>query len=360
MAKKLHGWQGKLLSGAGKDILIRVVAQALPTHAMNCFLLTKNFCQDLQQMCARFWWGSSTDKKKIHWRSWEKLCLPKERGGLGFRDLHAFNLALLAKQAWRITEKPDSLITQLFKARYFPQTSFWDATESQFASFSWRNILVSRELLLKGMRWRVGSGLEISAWSDPWLPTSYPFLPVNNPPAELSSSVVSDFISPSRCWDKQKVLTSFEASDAAIILAMPLSERSSPGRRVWSPETKGHFTVKSAYFLAMDAQFTHNLVNDPMSIAQYVPLWKEVWHAHIPASAKVCVWKAGTNILPTADRLLSKQVLLDNPVCCLCEAAPETILHLASHCPYSKEIFGTISDIDLCYPAGINFSSFLE
>lgn len=75
---KMQGWQGKLLSGAGRDILIRVVAQALPTHVMSCFLLTKNFCCDLQQMCGRFWWGSSTDKRKIHWRSWPKLCTLKE------------------------------------------------------------------------------------------------------------------------------------------------------------------------------------------------------------------------------------------------------------------------------------------
>lgn len=47
LAVKLKGWQGKLLSGAGKDILIWVVAQALPTYAMSCFQLTKNFCDDL-------------------------------------------------------------------------------------------------------------------------------------------------------------------------------------------------------------------------------------------------------------------------------------------------------------------------
>ncbi|XP_062014504.1 uncharacterized protein LOC133731044 [Rosa rugosa] len=69
LAKKLMNWQGKLLSGAGKDILIRVVAQALPTYAMSVFQLTKCFCEDLEQMRARFWRGSTLDKRKIHWKS---------------------------------------------------------------------------------------------------------------------------------------------------------------------------------------------------------------------------------------------------------------------------------------------------
>ena len=48
LQNKLEGWQGKLLSGAGKDILIRVVAQSLPSYTMSCFLLPKTFCHSLR------------------------------------------------------------------------------------------------------------------------------------------------------------------------------------------------------------------------------------------------------------------------------------------------------------------------
>lgn len=67
-------------------------------------------------------------EKKIYWISLRKLCLPKHRERLGFKELKAFNLALLAKQWWHIMSDSNSLLHQIYKDKYFPQKSFVEAS----------------------------------------------------------------------------------------------------------------------------------------------------------------------------------------------------------------------------------------
>ena len=98
VGRKIACWKSKLLSHVGREVLIKVVAQAIPMYTMSVFKIPDMLCKELNSPMGKFWWGQKDRERKMAWISWERLCPPKAEGGMGFRDLKAFNLALLTKQ----------------------------------------------------------------------------------------------------------------------------------------------------------------------------------------------------------------------------------------------------------------------
>jgi hypothetical protein len=120
LARCLVEWDDSHKSQAAKQILIKAVAQAILVYVMSVFKLPLGLCDELTKMIRRYWWGAQNGKRKTHWLAWDILLWPKDYGGLGFRDMRLFNQALLARQAWRLIQYPDTLCAQLLKAKYYP------------------------------------------------------------------------------------------------------------------------------------------------------------------------------------------------------------------------------------------------
>ena len=53
--KKLSRWKEKMLSHAGKEILIKAVAQTIPTYTMSVFKLLNTLCDEMTSMVCKFW-----------------------------------------------------------------------------------------------------------------------------------------------------------------------------------------------------------------------------------------------------------------------------------------------------------------
>lgn len=51
---RISNWNKRCLSRAGKEILLKSVAQAVPNYAMSFFLLPVHLCQDLEKMMNSF------------------------------------------------------------------------------------------------------------------------------------------------------------------------------------------------------------------------------------------------------------------------------------------------------------------
>ena len=133
---KISGWKEKLLSTGGKEILLKSIVQAIPTYAMSVFKIPKKICKGIIDAMSQFRWGDEDNQKRMHWMAWWKMYVPKDHGGMGFRDIHCFNLALLAKQAWRLLENPESLCATILRAKYFPGGDLMNAILKKGSSFT--------------------------------------------------------------------------------------------------------------------------------------------------------------------------------------------------------------------------------
>lgn len=84
------------------------------------------------------------------------MCLSKNKGGLGFRHLWYFNLAMLGKQGSRFISNPESLPVHILKAKYFHKEDLLNANKVSNPSFVWKSVLQAKGNLNQGTRWRVG------------------------------------------------------------------------------------------------------------------------------------------------------------------------------------------------------------
>lgn len=113
---------------------------------MGCFKLSDYLLSDIESLISKFWWRNC-GRDKIHLNKWDKLCNSKRYGGMGFKYLISFNLAMLEKQVWRVIHYPNSLLNRVLKAKYFFHCDIFKATLKSNAYFTWKSIFCAIHLV---------------------------------------------------------------------------------------------------------------------------------------------------------------------------------------------------------------------
>lgn len=78
--------------------------------------------------------------------------------------------------------RPESLATQIIKAKYYKNCFFLEAIVGPRPSFAWRSLIASQALLKNSLLWRIGDGWGAKVWGTQWIPNLLTYLvqlPIN-------------------------------------------------------------------------------------------------------------------------------------------------------------------------------------
>ena len=207
--------------------------------------------------------------------------MPNNRGGMGFRDIHTFNLAMLAEQAWHLVIGSHSLFYRVYKARYFPQCSFMDAKLGHNPLFVWCSLLAARDVIREGSMWKIGDGQCIKLTSNNWLP--HP--PLFKPDAD-TTLIVGDLIHhESMQWNRPLIQATFMEATQNEIMHLHLSNTRTRGKLHWKENKAQQFMVKTTFHVALHS---HREVGVEYSmVGEEKRLWNRMWKLNVPPRFKI-------------------------------------------------------------------------
>jgi hypothetical protein len=257
---------------------------------MSTFLIPKGICDRIESAICRFWWGGNIDKRKIHWKSKEYLFRSKANGGQGFRNMHSFNEALLAKQVWRLIKFPNSLLSKCLKAKYFPHCEVLKASRSHNPSYVWHSIFHAKWVIQKGGCWKIGNGSKVNIWNDNWILQQNGFKILTHNSNQENINQVKDLIGQeTRSWQQSIMATLFYPNDSENINQIPLIQEDLEDSFMWMFTADGNYSVKSGYNFINEGH--HNQLPGLSNITGNQKIWKTIWSLNTIPRHKDLLWR---------------------------------------------------------------------
>nr|XP_027123998.1 uncharacterized protein LOC113740655 [Coffea arabica] len=337
--KNFGSWKQRLLSQAGKEVLLKAMTIAMPTYTMSCFKLPLKLCKEISALMASYWWGDTNGKEKMHQCSWKRISQNKNQGGLGFKDLVNFNRALLGKQIWRLLVNPNLLISKVLKAKYYPTGSFFNCKCPQNASWIWQSLMGAKQFVEEGTWRKIGNGCKTDIWEDKWIIGNKEGRPSTPKPPECKVQKVQDLIIQKR-WNRVEVFRTFNSEDAERILSIPISLAGKEDNNFWIHSPTGQYKVSTRYKVRMKEKETQERVGykgaGPSTHNAAKQMWSCLWKLNIKQKLKTFMWKCINNSLSVKEVIFSR-TKKEDPIYKACGEGVETVKHMLLNCRQAKQ-----------------------
>ncbi|XP_074276997.1 uncharacterized protein LOC141600652 [Silene latifolia] len=160
LVERIRKFGTKKLSYAGRLTLVNSVLSTVYSYWANIFIIPKGVLNKLNAICRNYLWDGNAEYIRVPLVGWDKVCAPKDEGGLAVRDSLSWNWAIIGKLVWWVYNCPERLWVRWVHQVYLKGLPWFDYKPSGDISWGWKNICRVKELLLPGYvngQWMVGS-----------------------------------------------------------------------------------------------------------------------------------------------------------------------------------------------------------
>ncbi|XP_074288877.1 uncharacterized protein LOC141614024 [Silene latifolia] len=145
---KLSHWANNMLSYAGKIALINSVIFGLQSFWGASVLLPKGIIKQIQKLCKDFLWGIADGHRRLVFKSWDSICLPRQEGGLNIKEILSWNKTQMMVWARKIEMDTSTIWAKWVKAYILKGTDFWQFHLTSANSWFWHNVIYCRDMLI--------------------------------------------------------------------------------------------------------------------------------------------------------------------------------------------------------------------
>ncbi|KAL6565077.1 hypothetical protein OROMI_016527 [Orobanche minor] len=312
---KILNWNHHLLSTGGRLELIKSVLNSIAFFSLQVLKPPENVIIALERIFNKFLWGTSDNRRRLHWAAWSRLCYPTDEGGLGCRDLHDLIRAGICKMWWRFRTS-DNIWSNFLMNKYCPRLHPMTIKLSLKSSHVWKNLCDVRSFANTKIFWHSGNG-NVSFWHDSWCDMS----PLNDFFNNKSRDTIQNYWIYGK-WDRRKIRGKLSSGLCDHICSFPTSTKGILPS--WTLSPNGAFDFKSTWQFVRKKKPLNNIL-------------RFCWNPIITPTISVFMVRLVNKWIPTPDGLLRRGIYATN--FCYCCNDDENIPHLFIHGPVANKVW---------------------